>query len=315
MDLLKQAYSNGRLVPFLGAGISIPFESYGWGELIVEVAKQDASYNDLKDELEGLLSSYKYWEAIELISNKSCTLKTEDSIQKAVCFLLMNKHNKLERNKFNYDNNYKDLLNYKFSDYLTFNYDNNFEAVAEENRYFLSTKLLLKHTIDTQLFDVNKKESVLWHVHGDMFNESSIVLSANSYRSLYSNEKFAENLKYFINNYVFLFIGVSFKDIFVRKFFESNKQYFCKNSHYIFYSDIETIENEDDLFDTYGLRVIRYSTNAGHVEGIRAKLKELLKINSMEHNSKSHKYGNTTININAKNAPIVNGNTQNMYFS
>ncbi|MDD4239621.1 MAG: hypothetical protein PHT62_13890 [Desulfotomaculaceae bacterium] len=40
MNKLKQAHRNHQLVPFVGAGLSFPFEMPGWGTLIDDICKE-----------------------------------------------------------------------------------------------------------------------------------------------------------------------------------------------------------------------------------------------------------------------------------
>lgn len=316
MNRLMEAYRTHKLIPFVGAGLSVPFDLPEWGELIHMIIKEDGSYYKMVTEIKQLLHNHRYWDAITLIQKQSEALKCETDIQKKVSQLLRAKNEELERTGYQVDNNYRDLLSLDFKNYLSFNYDYNLEGVAEANQVNVITSLLQNKTLDTQ-FLANKTSDIvhIWHVHGELFNPGSITLSSESYEELYSDSKFAGNLQFFINHFVFLFSGVSFQDVYVKAFFEKNKDLFCRNTHYIMFGEHEIIEHEKELEVKYGLRVIRYSTGNGHTAGIRAKLKELFGGDAMEKKEHEIMTNGTAISINAKNAPVLTGNHNHLYFS
>lgn len=69
MDILKQAYRKGTLVPFVGAGLSAPLDVPGWGVLIDDLWGR-FSYKGLidnKEKITGLIEANYYLDAVEEI--------------------------------------------------------------------------------------------------------------------------------------------------------------------------------------------------------------------------------------------------------
>ena len=63
---LRELYHEGNLVPFIGAGLSVPFQVPDWGSLIKDMAI-GMGINDFKTIallplLEHNLNEYDYWE-------------------------------------------------------------------------------------------------------------------------------------------------------------------------------------------------------------------------------------------------------------
>jgi len=277
MQKLINAYQNKNIIPFIGAGLSMPFIAMNWNELINTIAKKDNRYYAFSGKMETLLNKDSLFEAINLMKKESTSLRDEIDIQQAVSKIFVIHHENLDRIGFKTDNNYKDILKFRFRDYFTFNYDHIFEEIAEDSKISVSIKSLKDQTIDTQfLTDDGNNKCNLWHIHGEYFNPGSIVFTEESYANQYNNDKFWWNLHYFATTNVFLFMGVSFRDEFVKEFFLRTKDIFCKNIHYIMFSEDEKIEDEDSLLNKYGLKVIRYNSSSGHVLGLREALGGLL---------------------------------------
>jgi hypothetical protein len=67
-ERLKKAYIDGNIVPFVGAGLSIPSGYPGWTQFLRELRVES---DVTEDDLEGLLSSGEYEEAAQRLYNDS----------------------------------------------------------------------------------------------------------------------------------------------------------------------------------------------------------------------------------------------------
>lgn len=69
---LKQAYDEDKIVPFIGAGLSIPFEIPSWNDLIKEICATYSTGNLeilLPTAVQWHLNENDYWGAIDEIKN------------------------------------------------------------------------------------------------------------------------------------------------------------------------------------------------------------------------------------------------------
>lgn len=120
INKLKQAYKNYQLVPFVGAGLSFPFEMPGWGTLIDDVCK-GFDYDLLaerKEEIIGLVKEHRYLDAVDEMIHAGVF---EMDLKSAICSAIQHKK---KQNTLEPDNIYKDLAKMNCTKYLTTNYDN-----------------------------------------------------------------------------------------------------------------------------------------------------------------------------------------------
>ncbi|MEK3752495.1 hypothetical protein NYE25_30375 [Paenibacillus sp. FSL E2-8871] len=121
LDDLCKDYNEDRIVPFIGAGLSIPFNVPDWGSLIREIAEKyavgDTSFVKLAVEQD--LQRYDYWQAIDAL--KKYTTVQEEDIQEHIAVTVQRKINKVENDLLH---NYMDLKQMDFKLFLTTNYEN-----------------------------------------------------------------------------------------------------------------------------------------------------------------------------------------------
>lgn len=319
MEKLLRAYQEQTLVPFIGAGVSVPFRIPDWGGLITQIARTDEQYDVFQADLQKKLEQNDFCSAISYIKEHSAGIKRDEQIHTRVCAILQEKMQELERKRFDVDNSYLDLLKFQFKNYFTFNYDTILESISAMKGKDLHTKFLEEESLDTQFLQNRQtQDATVWHVHGAIPRQETIVLSAESYEKRYTNERYCKNLEFWINSHVFLFIGVSFRDVFVRELFQRNKNIFYKNGHYILLPETEA-QDSDCWMLKYGVKVIPYSVQNGYVAGIRECLDRVLGKECVYKKSKDKKVSvhKTELNVNAKNAPIMSGDYQNntLYFN
>ncbi|MCY9339947.1 SIR2 family protein [Bacillus haynesii] len=195
-----------NLVPFIGAGLSIPFNLPSWTEML-------ESFSDYIDEIAkplylDLIKQGNYMQALTLLSERS--LLTDKGIQLKIKELF---DERLDLTISEENHNYKDLKKLDSSFYLTTNYDNIFTSLKAKNKYV--PPLRWDEIDDIQNFLTDKKGSMI-HLHGVVHVPQTMIVTEDSYEKLYKDEKFESLLSSFMSNRTFLFLGFSFSD----KFFE-----------------------------------------------------------------------------------------------
>lgn len=267
IDELKRRYQEKKIIPFIGAGLSIPFQLKPWPELINEL-KEQLLKESFWEVIDFDLESKNYQEAIEAI--KKYGHIDDQPIQEKI-----SKDYSLRKADLNraIDNNYVDLKKDNFKIYLTTNYDRLLDDYMQGINGF---KSLTEYTSNVQrLFD-NDKEKYLFHIHGCVSNPDSIVISSQKYDEVYSTPNFDKLMSAFSSNYSFLFLGFSFDDDFVKTLVKNHKNFF-KGTHYmITNSDSIDSRKKESLSKEYGIRVIEYNIeNSSHVDEIRKLLNEI----------------------------------------
>lgn len=264
---LKRKYREKKIIPFIGAGLSTPFQLKAWPDLI----------NELK---EALLDK-RYWETIDFDLDNQDYQAAIESIKK---YGLIDDQVIQEKIATDYslrkesvtkpiESNYPDLVKENFKIYLTTNYDRLLDDYLPKVNSFRS---LLEYTSNFQRLTENNEEKYLFHLHGCVSNPDSIVISSEKYDETYDNESFDNLMKAFSSNYTFLFLGFSFDDTFVKKLVKNHKDFF-KGTHYLITSS-ESIDSpkKNILSKEYGIRTLEYSINGfSHVEQIRKILLEI----------------------------------------
>ncbi|WNN69108.1 ABC-three component system protein [Lactococcus lactis] len=261
IEELKAKYREKKIIPFVGAGLSIPFNLKSWLELIEEL-KEDFLDKRHYPAVDFEIEEQNYQEAIEAIKKYG---EIEDqAIQEKISTYYSIRKNDL---KEEIDNNYIDLEKDNFKVYLTTNYDRLMEGYLSGVNSYNS---LTDYTSNFQkLFD-NNKEKYLFHIHGCVSNPDSIVLSSEKYKQVYSDSRFDNYMSSFSSNYSFLFLGFSFNDTFVKDIIKNYKRFF-KGTHYmIIDSDSIDPTKRKLLSKEYGIKIIEYDTsNSSHIEEIR----------------------------------------------
>src|SRR5699024_12234078 len=114
---LKTKYNNQKIIPFIGAGLSIPFQLKSWNDLIHEL--KESLLNEIHwPMIDFDLELGEYQSDIENIKkyggidDQPIQEKIADSYSK-----------RMESNNNTVDNNYIDLIKENFRLYLTTNYD------------------------------------------------------------------------------------------------------------------------------------------------------------------------------------------------
>ncbi|WP_342426799.1 SIR2 family protein [Paenibacillus sp. FSL L8-0158] len=249
LENLRKDYHADKVVPFIGAGLSVPFKVPTWGNLINEITQKYAVGNKafITEAVKWHLDTNDYWGAIDELK-KFANILDED-IQEAIVALIKERQVKLtDKNS----HNYSDLGKMKFKLHLTTNYENLLNSYLDCDHIPILLKDIDFNT--HRLFD----EKRVCHLHGFTSNAGTIVLSRQSYEKLYEEKKYDNILKLVTGTKKLLFMGFSFDDQFIQKLIQDHKDYF-KVTHYILLCDPPE-EKIRVLREEYGLLTIPYST-------------------------------------------------------
>lgn len=266
---LNNAYRKDLIVPFIGAGLSIPFGMPGWGSLIESISRD---YNITIPDTErnsiiNLINDMKYLEAVENIKKHGVR---EEDIRKSICNEIKSKKKLKEMP----DNIYNDLAKMNFKKYLTTNYDNYLSD------YLNTQPRNIKHLSDEFINEIDDSlyENIVYNLHGDYQVPSSIVLSKKSYDDLYYNDRrFREILEHFRKRYILLFIGTSLEDKYIQEVLEVSKDK-LKARHFVILPQLSK-ERRKILEEGYNITILEYEViNGDHTAGIRDILNEITKI-------------------------------------
>lgn len=270
---LQGIYRKGNIVPFLGAGLSIPFNVPDWGNLIEECALamgiEDVNGASFLNVLKFDLEKYDYWEAVKTI--KKYLNRTEEDIQG----FIVSKINKCIPKEFiGIENNYEDLAKYGFNIYFTTNYDHIIQKYLKTNYIPVNLK-----DIKTNIQDLMNEtgENRIFHLHGHISDSSSIIISQEKYKELYDNDVYRALFSVFSGVKTFLFVGFSFNDVFIQNIIKDNNEFF-KSKHYIILAN-PTHENITYLKQTYNIETISYDPNkSSHQKEIKKIIDEICTI-------------------------------------
>jgi hypothetical protein len=220
MEDLKKNIRN--VVPFLGAGISVPYGYFTWLaflEHLLKVAERIVTISDKdKNEVRQYLDGKKYLKATDTLD------RLVPNLNDIVCYEI---ESKIMKNPITPENQsilgeYLQLFPSKT--YLTTNYDNVVEQVL---RLTFGNRLRTvvpgdKDTPGVNLSRMNlgteQKEPILYYLHGNFENPESIILSRRHYNQFYgySNEEdqidMQRNLtkdlfELYKGTFMFLFLG------------------------------------------------------------------------------------------------------------
>ncbi|MBZ9521898.1 SIR2 family protein [Bacillus safensis] len=261
------------LIPFIGAGLSIPFNLPSWPEML----------KTFSEELEGSAKPYyldlikegNYMQALTLLSERS--LLSDSDIQLEIQKLF---DERLDITINEEDHNYKDLINLESSFYLTTNYDNIFTSLKAKNQFI--PPLRWNEIDNIQTFLTDKKGSMI-HLHGVVHVPQTMIVTQYNYEKLYNDEKFESLLSSFMSNQTFLFLGFSFSDKFFVDLYDKIRSK-IKGTHFIILPNVsfeKAKEFSEKGLKTIGIKVSK--DDAGNldskdlIKGIKCILNKLQK--------------------------------------
>jgi hypothetical protein len=265
---LQERYTNKKLIPFIGAGLSVPFNLPKWDDLVTNM--MTLVPEKIRPAIESDLEIGEYQIAVDDI--KRFARCSEQTIQEIIADLYDVEYVK---DKDRPDSNYLDLLRGNFGVYLTTNYDRILEWYLPEAKSF---SCLQEYTSNTHRLFSDSKNKNIFHVHGSVNNPSTIVISSESYNSLYENQIYDDMMKAFSSSCSYLFLGFSFNDVFIRNLLKNHRGIY-KGNHYLVISK-RSIEEKNllQLNEEFGIKVVEYdSSKLSHLIGIREILNDITK--------------------------------------
>lgn len=265
---LRELYINNKLVPFIGAGLSIPFGLPNWRELISDYAKlfEIKGLASFQEMIQFELSNNDYWEALRAI--KKYANRTDSDIQEFICKSIKDKIN-LQIDEESH--NYSDLARMNFDIYLTTNYDHLLNKFLTSSYVPTNLKDFSGNTQNTLLNDGEKR---IFHLHGNISQQGSVVITQETYSKLYNDKKYDQLFSLLTGTKTFIFLGFSFDDIFIQRILKDINQFF-NTKHYILL-DNPSKEQIEWLKSTYNIETISYNSNdSSHAGEIRSILKDI----------------------------------------
>lgn len=259
LEELREDYHKGNVVPFIGAGLSVPFKVPTWRDMILCLTDKYAigKIEFIKQVVDVDLRNYDFWGAIDNL--KKYAPIVEEDIQESIVKLIKENQVKLEDDLLH---NYTDLSKMNFNLYLTTNYENLLHQYLD---YEFQPILLKDVQFNTQDM-VNQKR--VCQLHGTISNSGTIVLSKDSYIDLYENKKYDDLLKLVTGSKKLLFMGFSFDDQFIKTLIKEHKESF-RGTHYILLNNPSDLKVKE-LRSEYGLLTIPYNAdNSTHTDEIR----------------------------------------------
>jgi hypothetical protein len=265
ISYLKNIYSQGRLIPFIGAGLSVPFKIPNWYDLIDELSS--AVPVELLPAIKFELNSKKYWNAVDLLMRYG--RYDERQIQEGIVRLIQLKQVKCLNDE---EHNYSDIGKLNFRRILTTNYDHWLFEYLDGSRHF--PQILSQSSVSSHELVLDESPKRIWHLHGHISDTGSLVLTRNKYNQLYSEEKYKRLFSLLSGSCVLLFLGFSFDDEYIRQLLQDYNDTF-QARHFILL-DRPSDEIITELKEKYRLEVIPYdSTLSSHSREIRRILHEI----------------------------------------
>jgi len=180
MDELKRNITN--VVPFLGAGVSMPYGYPSWSGLVLKVL---TSIHDVCDmtvstcqKIKDLISEGHYMSATEEMYK--CWPNLENYVYKETSMITPINGSCLE----------KYIHLFPSGIYLTTNYDEVVENFLQ--RYFRNLNVVIATSSIPKVGLISRTETMLYYLHGKYNNPDSIVFSNADYNYFYGPEKIAD---------------------------------------------------------------------------------------------------------------------------
>lgn len=263
---LAELYEQSRIVPFIGAGLSMPFNIPSWNSIIKELMKKVGE--EYHPAINFELKQHNYWEAVDLLMRFGNLI--EYDVQQEICAIIQSS---IHRDISIETHNYADLGRLAFKTFVTTNYDGLLYEFLEGNSHLPVN--LADVQINSQKLINNTDFKRIWCLHGQLSNPGSIVLTRKKYDLLYRNNNYIELFSLLKASNTFLFLGFSFDDQYLKKLINVNKDIF-NNVHYIVLNK-PTIQNIKHLREHYNLKVIpiEVNENIDYASEIREILKQI----------------------------------------
>lgn len=237
LDILVDA--SEQVIPFLGAGVSVPFGLPNWGGLLEHLEKGLTEEN--KDQYNHLISRGDFLRALSFLKTYSGYYKQEKNIKKEIKNIIDQNFQKKDDENLH---NVLDILKLNSQFCITTNYDNALSIYL--NEYI--NDFVMPLTID-QIEDVHDifegKQNII-HLHGHINKSSSMIVTKEDYDSLYSDPKTTSILNSIMGNKKLLFIGFSFNDKYFKDLYKKITSK-IGGEHFIIVPNLHSFDAEEYL--------------------------------------------------------------------
>ncbi|RST77733.1 hypothetical protein D4T97_001920 [Siminovitchia acidinfaciens] len=268
LDRLKNR--THKLIPFLGAGVSIPFNLPNWGELLLELDKGLSDTN--KEKYTELIEQGDYLRALSFLKQYSLLYQTEQVLKRDIKDIIKSRYKK-ESNTNHH--NILDILKLDTEFIITTNYDNAIADYLNDYREEFVMPIILENLEDLQDFLDEDEQNVI-HLHGHIVQYSSMIVTKEDYDNLYQSEKIMHILNGIMSNKTLLFIGFSFKDEYFKNLYDKILEH-IKGEHFIIVPNLHAFDAKELLDKNLipiGINVNKEDKH-DHVKAIKTILEEL----------------------------------------
>ncbi|WP_338705963.1 SIR2 family protein [Bacillus altitudinis] len=256
------------IIPFLGAGTSLPLGLNNWANLLNEMGgslnQQDKSFFDK------LINKGDYLGAINVLKNNTLNLSTDEDIKKHIVRQIEAKYKSGLAENYH---NIKDIINLEPAFFITTNYDSSLIDYKEGDTY----PYTLEQIEDAHEL-LNKGKQIVLHLHGHIRFPRSMIITKEDYERLYKDDRIKSYFNAIMGTKNLLFIGFSFDDEYFKDIYNTS----FKNlggKHFIIQDNLHPDEARDMI--KVGLRPlsIKVETNnygENYVKALKIVLKNLL---------------------------------------
>ncbi|WP_368895082.1 SIR2 family protein [Priestia megaterium] len=200
-----------NIVPFLGAGTSIPLGLDSWGGLLVTM--RDSIVGDQNKRLfDKYIKEGAYLKALSTLSKHSVTLSKDTAIKDRIIKRIENNY---KENVSDDSHNIKDITNLDAAFYITTNYDLALSDYTNGDDYPYTLR-----QIDNAQQLLNSGKQVILHLHGHIKDKESMVVSEEDYNKVYSQASIKTFLSAIMGSKHLLFIGFSFNDEYFQRIYQ-----------------------------------------------------------------------------------------------
>ncbi|APO47185.1 hypothetical protein BS614_26125 [Paenibacillus xylanexedens] len=220
---LKEEQKN--LVPFIGAGLSVPLGLPNWTQLLKELAPKFPEEHQRLTYLE-YTESGDLLKALSYLKEKSTRLNRDDQIKdKIIEIIKASKNNDVLVT----EHNIGDILKLKASVYITTNYDHCIEDFSSQQNSYCPPLCLQDIDNMPNLFSATGQ---VLHIHGHITRKETMIVTEEDYAKLYEEKELMDKLKVILASRTSFFVGFSFNDKFFEDMYEKFHDVF-KGHHYM----------------------------------------------------------------------------------
>ncbi|MBC9786595.1 SIR2 family protein [Heliobacterium chlorum] len=175
--LSKQLKTTVKVIPFVGAGMSVPFGFPEWGKFLLLMAKS----RNMEKETEELIRIGKYEEAAELLYNEMKHRAFNDELTRYFG------DDNIANNELKGAVTYIPRL--ASSTVVTTNFDHVLENVFEQAGCSFKHAVWDANKRDLIIAALHQDQRVLFKLHGDVDNHSDRILTLTEYQKAYGNQR------------------------------------------------------------------------------------------------------------------------------